>query len=141
MKNIIVYLLGSILLFVSCNNDDLNKYPLTSVSSETFWNSENDLKVYNNNFYNYAKSDAMRLLNGNHEGANRDGQYSLDGMTDNDVRALGNNPSHVLIRAGQINPEQKSISWAWNNTCFQFVRSINIGLVNYDKADVDQKII
>ena len=140
MKNTIIITL-IIFSLSACNEEDLTRYPLTSVSSETFWNTENDLRVYNNNFYDYAKSNAMRLLNGNHEGANRDGQYSLDGMTDNDVRALANNRSHVKIRAGQINPEESPISWAWNNTCFQFVRSINIGLENYDKADIEQSVI
>lgn len=140
MKNIIISF-TAILLLLSCNDDSLNRYPLTSISSETFWNTENDLRVYNNNFYHYAKSNAMRLLNGNHESATRDGQYSLDGMTDNDVRALGNNAAHVRIRAGQINTESNPISFAWNNTCFEFVRSINIGLANYDRAQLDPRII
>lgn len=134
-----VILLG--LIALACNDESLDRYPLTTISSETFWNTENDLKVYNNNFYNYAKSDAMRLLNGNHEGANRNGQYSLDGMTDNDVRGLSYNSNHTRIRAGQINPESNPISFGWNNTCFQFVRSINIGLANYDKANIQQNII
>ncbi|WP_236974144.1 RagB/SusD family nutrient uptake outer membrane protein [Membranihabitans maritimus] len=139
MRNTILFLI--VIFTISCKEEDLNRYPLTSISNETFWNSESDLRVYNNNFYNYAKTNAMRLLNGNHEGANRDGQYSLDGMTDNDVRALGNNSAHVRIRAGQINSEENPISWAWNNTCFAFVRSINIGLENYDKADIEQSVI
>lgn len=140
MKKIIL-LFVFIISVISCNDDALNRYPLTSVSSKTFWNTENDLKVYNNNFYDYAKSNEMRMLMGNHQGANRNGQYSLDGMTDNDVRALGNNPSHVKIRAGQINSEQSIIPWAWNNKCFAFVRSINIGLANYDRADLNQAVI
>ena len=140
MKNIAIYI-TVLLMIISCNDDSLNRYPLTSISPQTFWNSENDLKVYNNNFYNYAKSNAMRLLNGNHESATRDGQYSLDGMTDNDARALGNNAAHVRIRAGQINSESNPISFGWNNTCFEFVRSINIGLANYDRADIEENVI
>src|SRR5690606_18872737 len=140
MKNIAIYI-TVLLMIISCNDDSLNRYPLTSVSPQTFWNSENDLKVYNNNFYNYAKSNAMRLLNGNHESATRDGQYSLDGMTDNDARPLGNNAAHVRIRAGQINSESNPISFGWNNTCFEFVRSINIGLANYDRADIEENVI
>ncbi len=141
MRNKILYFLISAVFLISCKKGELDKFPLTSISSETFWNTENDLSVYNNVFYNYAKSSEMRLLNGNHEGASRDGQYSLDGMTDNDVRSLPSNPNHVRIRAGQILTETNPISFGWNNTCFNFVRAINIGLANYDKASVDQSII
>ncbi|MGI6572087.1 MAG: RagB/SusD family nutrient uptake outer membrane protein [Fermentimonas sp.] len=140
MKKYIIYI-AIIIFFISCNDDSMDKYPLTSVSSETFWNSENDLKIYNNIFYDYAKSNAMRLLNGNHESSSRDGQYSLDGMTDNDVRSLGSNVSHTKIRAGQIVPDANPASFGWNNTCFNFVRAINIGLANYDRANINQKII
>jgi starch-binding outer membrane protein, SusD/RagB family len=66
MKNIIILLMIITTFFISCNDDSLDKFPLTSISSETFWNTENDLMVYNNRFYDYAKSNAMRLLNGNH---------------------------------------------------------------------------
>lgn len=141
MKNIIYIIALATFFFISCKDDALEKYPLTSISGGIFWNSENDLKIYNNAFYNYAKSNAMRLLNGNHEGATRDGQYSLDGMTDNDVRSLSFNANHVRIRAGQILPEKNPISFGWNNTCFQFVRAINIGLANYDRANISQTII
>jgi hypothetical protein len=141
MRNKILYFLVLAAFLISCSDDSMDKYPLTSISSETFWNTESDLMVYNNNFYNYAKSNAMRLLNGNHEGATRDGQYSLDGMTDNDVRALSYNGNHVRIRAGQITPDNNPISFGWNNTCFNFVRAINIGLANYDNADISQDII
>lgn len=141
MKNRITYLMILTAFMMGCNDDSLEKYPLTSISSETFWNSENDLKIYNNIFYNYAKSNAMRLLNGNHEGATRDGQYSLDGTSDNDVRSLSFNANHVRTRAGQIIPDSNPMSFGWNNTCFQFVRAINIGLANYDRATINQTII
>ncbi len=142
MKNkIIIYLVAVTAFIVSCNDDAMDKYPLTSLSSETYWNTENDLITYNNIFYNYAKSDAMRLLNGNDEGANRDGQYSLDGMTDNDVRALTYNKAHTIIRAGQIIPDSNPASFGWNDDCFKFIRAINIGLANYDKADISESII
>jgi len=141
MKNNIVYLIILTTFFISCNDDALEKYPLTSISSETFWNSENDLMIYNNIFYDYAKLNTMRLLNGNHEGANRAGQYSLDGMTDNDARTLAFSADHAEIRAGIIIPDSNPISFGWNNTCFNFVRAINIGLANYDRADISQSII
>jgi hypothetical protein len=138
MRNKILYFFSLAVFLISCKKD-LDKFPLTSISSETFWNTENDLIVYNNGFYNYAKSNAMRLLVGN------DGQfgpYSLDGMTDNDARTLLQyNGPHMKIRAGQIIPDENPISFGWNNTCFNFIRAINIGLANYDRADIEQSII
>lgn len=141
MKNKIIYLIIGITCMMGCNDDSLERYPLTEISGETFWNSENDLKVYNNIFYDYAKSNEMRLLNGNQEGSSRNGQYSLDGMTDNDVRSLSFNANHVRTRAGQIIPDANPMPFGWNNTCFEFVRAINIGLANYDRADISQAII
>ncbi len=142
MKSKIIYAIFlATFFFIGCNDDSMDRYPLTEISSETYWNSENDLKIYNNLFYNYAKSNAMRLLNGNHEGSTRNGQYSLDGMTDNDVRSLSYNADHVRIRAGQIVPDNNPTSFGWNNTCFQFIRAINIGLANYDRANITQSII
>ena len=69
------------------------------------------------------------------------GKYSYDGMTDNDVRWSDYFSTHVIIRAGQITPDNNPISWGWNNTCFNFARAINIGLANYDNADIEQSII
>ncbi|MDR0756339.1 MAG: RagB/SusD family nutrient uptake outer membrane protein, partial [Tannerella sp.] len=36
----------------SCNDDFLERAPITSLSDADFWKSENDLKIYCNNFYN-----------------------------------------------------------------------------------------
>ena len=141
MKNTKIYLIVLVIFFVGCNDDSLEKYPLTSISSETYWNTETDLQVYNNIFYNYAKSNKMRLLNGNHEGASRNGQYALDGMTDNDVRSLSFNEDHAMIRAGLIYADTNPISFGWNDECFEFVRAINIGLANYDNADLTESVI
>lgn len=140
MRNKIIYILILAALLIGCNDDSMDRFPLTSVSGETFWNAESDLRVYNNNFYDYAKSNAMRLLKGNEEGG-RNGQYSLDGMTDNDVRSVSYNPYHVKIRSGQIIPDNNPATFGWNNKCFEFIRAINIGLANYDKANATQTVI
>ena len=130
-------------LLIGCNDDSMDLFPLTSISSETFWNTENDLKVYNNNLYNYAKNTGMRMLVGNSESstATLQAQYSYDGMTDNEVRSLSYNSAFVNIRAGQIVPDTNPFTFGWNETCFNFVRAINIGLANYDKAKIGQDII
>jgi len=45
------------LTFFSCNDEFLERYPLDEISNETFWNTENDLMVYNNSIYNRARND------------------------------------------------------------------------------------
>ena len=129
--------------FISCNDDFMEKYPLTTISDQTFWNTENDLAVYNNTFYHYARSGAMRLLYGHESGstATLRAQYSQDGATDNDVRSPDYNSGHVIVRSGQIIPDNNPLGFGWNNTCFNFVRAINIGLANYDRADAPQSDI
>jgi hypothetical protein len=38
----------------SCNDEFLERAPLTSLSDASFWNTANDLKIYVNNFYNQS---------------------------------------------------------------------------------------
>ena len=48
---------AAILLLFGCNDDFLERVPLDSVSDATFWATESDLQVYNNNFYDLARND------------------------------------------------------------------------------------
>lgn len=142
MKKRVIYLMILTAFLIGCNDDSMDLYPLTSISSETFWNTENDLKVYNNNLYNYAKNTGMRLLIGHNESSGTlNSQFSYDGMTDNEVRAKSYNVNFCNIRAGQIVPDTNPITFGWNETCFNFVRAINIGLANYDKAQLTAEVI
>ncbi|MDR1456043.1 MAG: RagB/SusD family nutrient uptake outer membrane protein, partial [Tannerella sp.] len=51
-KYIIMMLTGLVIWLPSCNDDFLERAPLLNLSDANFWKSENDLKVYVNNFYN-----------------------------------------------------------------------------------------
>lgn len=140
MKNKIFLIAFCVAINLSCNDDSMDRFPLHQIANETFFNSENDLKIYNNNYYNYAKNSTMRLLFGNGTGGG-DGQYGRDGMTDNVNRDLSYNQYLARIRAGQITPDDNPASFGWNNNCFAFVRAINIGLANYDRANLIQSVI
>jgi hypothetical protein len=48
----IILLTGLVLWFSSCNDDFLERAPMVNLSDANFWKSENDLKIYVNNFYN-----------------------------------------------------------------------------------------
>ena len=49
-------------LMLSCNDKFLERFPLDEISAETFWNTENDLKVYNNRIYDLAKSENLEFV-------------------------------------------------------------------------------
>jgi len=40
------------LMLLSCNDDFLERAPIVNLSDANYWKSENDLKIYCNNFYN-----------------------------------------------------------------------------------------
>jgi hypothetical protein len=49
---IIVWIGVFTLMLSSCNDDFLERAPIVNLSDANFWKSENDLKIYCNNFYN-----------------------------------------------------------------------------------------
>ena len=127
------------LLLLSCNDDFLERYPLDEVSNETFWNTENDLMVYNNSLYHLAlNDDNVPILHGHFDGFNSHwGSYwFLDEFSDNLAPRHDRHAFFQQVRAGkQIVPNGGQ--WfgykGWN-----FVRAINVGLENYDKADIPE---
>ncbi len=140
MKNILYIIVWGTFI-CGCSQNGLDRFPLHQISNETFWNSENDLMIYNNTYYDYAKNSTMRLLQGNLEGGGIEGQYGLDGMTDNVLRDLSYAQYLAKTRAGQITPDDNPGPFGWNNNTFAFIRAINIGLDNYDRADLVQSAI
>jgi starch-binding outer membrane protein, SusD/RagB family len=130
------------ILFTNCNDEFLERYPLDRISNETFWNTGNDLEVYNNTFYDIARDNTtVPLFLGGHgedyESANQS-FFNNDYFSDNLVPGI----MHELfknVRAGvhtvPANPNWFGYS-GWN-----FIRTINIGLENYDRADISQSTI
>ena len=51
--NIIVASLGALAL-VGCNNDFMDRFPTTSIAPETFFQTEKDLELYTNTYYEYV---------------------------------------------------------------------------------------
>lgn len=50
-KNHIIYLITLLLFISACNDEFLERYPLSTLSPETYFKSENELKTYTNGFY------------------------------------------------------------------------------------------
>lgn len=125
------------LFSVSCNDDFLDRQPLDEISNEIFWNTENDLKVYNNGLYHLARNeDNVPILMGHDEGFDSQarGIWYLDGFSDNTAPREARAEHFQRVRAGKhITPDNPNAFWfgyeGWN-----FLRAINIGLANYPKA-------
>ena len=128
-----------ILLCNGCNDDFLERKPLDRISNETFWNTENDLAVYNNSLYDLARNDDnVPILHGHYQGfeSHWGSFWFLDELADNMAPRHARHTFYQQIRAGKHNPPSNP-DWfgykGWN-----FVRAINVGLANYDKANIPQ---
>ncbi|WP_266367922.1 RagB/SusD family nutrient uptake outer membrane protein [Tellurirhabdus rosea] len=129
------------LLFSSCNDEFLERYPLDRVTNQTFWSSENDLRVYNNGLYDLARNDDnVPILHGHYNGfeSHWGSVWFLDEFADNMAPRHPRHNFFQQIRSGKhtvpTDPQQFGYK-GWN-----FVRACNIGLANYDKANVSQAI-
>lgn len=132
-----------IILLISCNDAFLERYPLDVISNETFWNTENDLKVYNNSIYRLAMDDAnVPIMLGFSSFWNSTGYHIwyLDEMSDNLSIINTSRPHYNRVRSGLlVVPSQPGdLYYGW--TGWNFLRACNIGLQNYDKAQVNQAV-
>jgi hypothetical protein len=71
------------LMLPSCNDDFLERAPIVNISDANYWKTENDLKIYCNNFYSQGG-----LLN-RYDSWNA-GPYSADGSDGSDTQAFIN---------------------------------------------------
>jgi hypothetical protein len=72
-------LTAAIVLFcVACNDDFMNRTPVSDLNNESYWTSENDLKVYNNGIYNAVIG--VRFFIGNEHSASGSKEYSFMAM-------------------------------------------------------------
>lgn len=141
MKNKIIALIALLFVGTSCNDEFLERIPLDSVSNETFWNTENDLAVYNNSLYDLSRNDNNVPINMGHDSRFNSHRYSpwyLDEFSDNATAMHPRHTRYMQVRAGKHNP-QPGTQWfgfgGWN-----FVRAINIGMANYGRADVSETV-
>ena len=145
MKNILKKYLTFILLLVimgACNDDFLERYPLDSVSSETFWNTESDLINYNNRFYgmlssNHAHSNIpilMGLVDNNWRG-----NYWYAAMYGDDLGPThGRSQPWYEVRTGkhQVPNTPRLMGYrGWN-----FVRALNYGIANYGNGGLPESV-
>jgi starch-binding outer membrane protein, SusD/RagB family len=129
------------LMTTGCNDQFLERYPLDRITNETFWNTENDLRVYNNGLYDLARNnDNVPIAHGHQEGFDSHWAsfWFLDELADNMAPRHARHTFFQQMRAGKhvvtANPDWFGYK-GWN-----FVRACNVGLENYGKANIAQSI-
>ena len=138
------FILIATVFFVSCNDDFLERYPLDEISAETFWNTENDLKVYNNRIYDLARNDnEVPILHAHDDGfdSHRYSIWMLDEFADNIAPTHSRHTRYQQVRAGKHTIPSGPQWFGYRNGGWAFLRTINIGLENYNKAEIAQEVI
>lgn len=118
MKKIFTMYAGvaMLVLLPSCNDDFLERYPLSTLSPETYFSSESELKAYTNAFYNQLP-EALNIF------------YDAPFYADDDARTT----VHDELRGVRIVPTSGG-GWSWTE-----LRRINFFLENSGKFP-DQNI-
>ncbi len=147
MKNSLIkysVILVATMMMVSCNDEFLERFPLDEISAETFWNTENDLKVYNNRIYDLARNDnEVPILFGHDDGfdSHRYSIWMLDEFADNIAPTHSRHTRYQQVRAGKHTVPSGPQWYGYRDGGWSFVRTINIGLENYGKASISQELI
>ena len=118
MKNQLLYSL-SLVVFIMLGScvKDLDKFPLSEVSAQRFFNTEQDLILYTNSFYNYLNGSTV---------------FTADNTSDNVEQ---NSIGRIMTGDWQVPETASEAGWTWSE-----LREINFFLQNYHKAAVSEKI-
>uniref|UniRef100_F4CBG8 RagB/SusD domain-containing protein n=1 Tax=Sphingobacterium sp. (strain 21) TaxID=743722 RepID=F4CBG8_SPHS2 len=118
MKTYLLILVSVLmLLFSGCSKDFLDRLPESDISPQLYFNTENDLIVYTNSFYDDLPGTSI---------------YGADNESDNIE------PSAIsLLMSGKrtVPGSASDAGWTW-----QSLRNVNFFLENYQKAAVSQEI-
>lgn len=118
MKTYLSILVSVFMLLLSgCSKDFLDRLPETDISPQLYFNTENDLIVYTNSFYDDLPGTST---------------YGADNESDNIE------PSAIsLLMSGKrtVPGSASEAGWTW-----QSLRNVNFFLENYQKAAVSQEI-
>lgn len=111
-----IYPLVCFILFMNTGcSDFLDRTPKTSLSPETFWNTESDLRL------------ALNIL---YQNMNR--SYTLDNQSVDCFAAVGNS-----VSSGSLTPGNTDGTWT---TAYRQIRIVNDFMENYEKAQTTDAV-
>jgi len=123
MKKLIILFSAIILLAGACNDEFLQRAPLTNISDANFWKSTNDLILYANNFYN-------NFLGGYYTGHADMLIYGLDADHGTDIQ-MG--LSYNSTMNGERTVPASGGGWAAGD--WAPIRNVNYFLENYRRVN------
>lgn len=117
MKSILIHsIIGLIaILFASCSKDFLDKEPFDKLVPTSYFNTEADLQLYTNSFYQTFIPSALAIVQ-----ADEMGEYT----------SKNNSPQFI---AGNFSPVDQG-AWNWTK-----LRNVNYFLSKYDNPAIDQE--
>lgn len=126
------------LSFNSCM-DFLDLEPLDEISNSSFWNTENDMKYYNNQIYDLASDCEKSGIMIAHGNAGKLASYwHFDYMSDNMATTRSSFSFYIDIRTGVRVVPTKVEQFDYQG--WELLRTINFGLENYNRVNVDASI-
>jgi len=116
-------------ILVSCNEDFLEKNPLNSVSSQTFWESEDDVKSGLTGVYSRLQQNFLGYE-----------RVYLDGLSDNAYLdpGNGNQPNMTMMTTGSISSGLTGAMANMYSTPYRAIASCNYFLDNIHKAGLTE---
>lgn len=122
MKKIIsIFSISIIILLSACNDEFMDRFPETSIGTENFFKSEEDLKMFIYNFYSFAG-----VWSYTDDGYSTTDNAANTGSTEMKNIMLSSNPSSTNITSG----------WSWGT-----LRNLNLFLENFKNADVSEDLL
>jgi hypothetical protein len=120
---IIVWIGVFTLMLSSCNGDFLERAPIVNLSDANFWKSENDLKIYCNNFYN--QDGLLPRYNG------------WDGLPYTKDASEGSDTQAYLDYNRRMNSENTlpASGGGWASGDWSLLRDINYFMDNYQSVE------
>lgn len=124
-----------------CKKAFLDRIPQSALSNETYWNSETDLRTYNNGIYNEAGNNGLYTFMLGYTNdpwtSGYEGEFWEDCKSDNMAPLDANLNKYAIIASGQYivpaNPDQGG--WHWG-----LLRRINFFLENYQRVIASESI-
>lgn len=130
----------------SCNDSFLDRTPTTDLNDKSFWNTTNDLEVYNNGIYSEAANGDYDIMVGfgsrgttSNQNAFWNSSYKAmlwrDVQSDNMASKVDAHASMATVAAGLEVVPNSGGGWVWT-----LLRRINVLLANYENVDAPESV-